>query len=326
VIINVFVLKKGWEFKTYSKRAKNQIRKDFLIENFQANQPVSNFQTFENETIITDYYDLLEMEHNYVNADLLENIDIEGSQSAQTAKKYVTAREYYAYRMQDRYKSHLQYFGRLYHQYIVDNYSKIELGRLNFIRFNQQKLRVDQYQGLFDAMNENDTIDANSLGKVFVLPSSFTGGPRNMTKLYQDAMAGVRVHGKPDFFLTFTTNPNWPEITNELIEGQTPNDRPDLVSRVFRLKLKSLMDDILNKSILGIVVSHVYVIEFQKRGLPHAHILICVREEDKIKTSDQVNDIVSAEIPDKEKHPLAYKTVTSSLMHGPCGPQFPYAR
>jgi ATP-dependent DNA helicase PIF1 len=189
--------------------------------------------------------------------------------------------------LHDRPKSHLQYFGRLYYQYIVDNYSKIELGRLKFIRFNQKKLRADLYQGLFDALNQYDTIDPNSIGKVHVLPSSFTGGPRNMTKLYQDAMAGVRVHGKPDLFLTITTNPNWPEIKNELIEGQTPKERSDLIARVFRLKLTTLMNDILNNQKLGETVAYVYVIEFQKRGLPHAHILIMLREQDKIITPDQ---------------------------------------
>ena len=256
----------------------------------------------------------------------MNDFDCEDSYDNQTKVRYVTAREYYAYRMQDREKSHLLYFGRLYHQYIVDNYSKIELGRLNFIRNNQDKLRIDKYQGLFDAMNRDDSMDPNNLGKVHILPSSFTGGPRSMEQNYQDAMAGCRVHGKPDLFITITTNPNWPEILNELGPGQSPQDRPDLIARVFRLKLKTLMDDILKNHVLGVPVAHVYVIEFQKRGLPHAHILIVLREKDKIITPEQVNAIVSAEIPDKNEHPKAYETVTNCLMHGPCGPQFPNAR
>ena len=72
-------------------------------------------------------------------------------------------------------------------------------------------------------------------------------------------------------------------------------------------------------------MAHIYVIEWQKRGLPHAHILICLAHEDKIQTSEQVDLIVKAEIPDPSINKLAYETVTSCLMHGPCGPQFPFS-
>lgn len=50
-------------------------------------------------------------------------------------------------------------------------------------------------------------------------------------------MAIVRAFGKPDLFITFTCNPKWPEILAELEEGQVPNDRPDLIARVFYMKV-----------------------------------------------------------------------------------------
>ena len=40
----------------------------------------------------------------------------------------------------------------------------------------------------------------------------------------------VRKLGKPTLFVTFTCNPNWEEIQNELRDGQTAVDRPDVVS------------------------------------------------------------------------------------------------
>jgi hypothetical protein len=89
-----------------------------------------------------------------------------------------------------------------------------------------------------------------------------------------DAMALVRKYGKPDIFLTMTCNPNWDEINRELYPGQTPQDRPDLVVRVFRAKLEELKDKLLQKDTLGKVKAYVYVVEFQKRGLPHAHFLL----------------------------------------------------
>jgi hypothetical protein len=83
-----------------------------------------------------------------------------------------------------------------------------------------------------------------------------------------DAMALVRKFGKPDIFLTMTCNPNWDEIKSKLYPGQTPQDQPDLVMRVFKAKLEELKRRLLKKDILGKVRAHVYVVEFQKRGLP----------------------------------------------------------
>ena len=61
-----------------------------------------------------------------------------------------------------------------------------------------------------------------------------------MRRRYMDAMALVRRYGKPDIFLTMTCNPNWDEIKNELFPGQTAQDHPDLVARVFWVKLEEL--------------------------------------------------------------------------------------
>ena len=89
-----------------------------------------------------------------------------------------------------------------------------------------------------------------------------------MTNLYQDAMAVVRKLGKPDLFITFTCNPQWPEISENLLSGQTPTDRPDIVTRVFHLKLREFLQDIVGH-IFGQVAAYMWTVEFQKRGLPH---------------------------------------------------------
>ncbi|GJW18898.1 ATP-dependent DNA helicase PIF1-like protein [Tanacetum coccineum] len=89
-------------------------------------------------------------------------------------------------------------------------------------------------------------------------------GPRDMRKRFLDAMTLVQDVGKPDIFLTMTYNPNWPEIVENLYEGQTAQDQPDLVTRVFLAKLEYLKHQLFTKYILGVVASHIYVIEFQK--------------------------------------------------------------
>ncbi|OMO69500.1 DNA helicase PIF1, ATP-dependent [Corchorus olitorius] len=61
---------------------------------------------------------------------------------------------------------------------------------------------------------------------------------------YPDAIAICRSYGYPDLFITFTCNPKWPEIQEalDLIKGQKPFDRPDLVCRVFLLKAPCMED------------------------------------------------------------------------------------
>ena len=106
------------------------------------------------------------------------------------------------------------------------------------------------------------------------MPSSDVRSPRALKENFEDAMAIIKKYGKPDLFITFTCNPKWREITENLYRGQTANDRPDLVIRVFKLKLNNLLNNIFKHGVLGKVVTHVQVIEFQKRGLPHVHILL----------------------------------------------------
>jgi hypothetical protein len=91
-----------------------------------------------------------------------------------------------------------------------------------------------------------------------------------------DAMALVHTYGKPDIFLTMTCNPNWQEILDELLPGQTPQDRPDLVARVFRAKLETMKDMLTKNHILGVVKAYVYVVEFQKRGTLHTHFMLVI--------------------------------------------------
>ena len=81
--------------------------------------------------------------------------------------------------------------------------------------------------------------DSNQHGRIVILPASFTGSPRYMSSHFQDAMALVRQFGKPDLFITMTMDIHCPEVTGQLREGQTPYDRPDLLTRVFHGKRRS---------------------------------------------------------------------------------------
>lgn len=72
-----------------------------------------------------------------------------------------------------------------------------------------------------------------------------------MFQLYQDAMAIVGATSTPSYFITFTCNPKWPEITAELFPNQTAADRPDIVDRVFEAKLRELLMDLKKNEVSG---------------------------------------------------------------------------
>ena len=209
--------------------------------------------------------------------------------------KKVTAMEFYTYHLMLRPGSsdHLFLEGDLFHQYLVDMYAKIESERLAYIVSHQKELRVDDYAHLRDSIN-NDAALGHELGKIVILPSTFTGGPRYMHEKTQDALTYVRHYGRPDLFITFTCNPKWPEITAELLPGQASNNRHDIVARVFRQKIVKLMDLLTKHNIFGPTRCDMYSIEWQKRGLPHAHILLWLQE--KIRPA-QIDSFTSAELP-----------------------------
>ena len=75
-------------------------------------------------------------------------------------------------------------------------------------------------------------------------------------------------------FITITFNANWREVTDNLLPGQSSYDRPELCCRVFKLKLKEIMRVLKSGKVFGTVKSYLSRIEFQKRGYPHAHLLI----------------------------------------------------
>ncbi|KAJ7559304.1 hypothetical protein O6H91_04G078700 [Diphasiastrum complanatum] len=68
-----------------------------------------------------------------------------------------------------------------------------------------------------------------------------------------------------------------------------------------------------------------HVVEFQKRGLPHAHLLIILEDRSKPITVGDYDRIVCAEVPMKEEDPELYEIVRTCMMHGPCGTAFPNA-
>ncbi|EEE62888.1 hypothetical protein OsJ_17692 [Oryza sativa Japonica Group] len=149
-------------------------------------------------------------------------------------------------------------------------------------------------QGVVDVINSGET-RGKEVGKRIVLPRSFPGGDRDMQRRFLNAMALVQRFGRPDYFITMTCNPNWEEITENLYPGQQPQDRPDLVARVFRAKLRDMLDLFTKKKYFGEVQAYAHVTEFQKRGLPHEHILLIMKPAKGTEPEEPLQDKESGE-------------------------------
>ncbi|KAL0860151.1 hypothetical protein ABMA27_010458 [Loxostege sticticalis] len=119
--------------------------------------------------------------------------------------------------------------------------------------------RRKEYIHLQDAIMTDGNID--DIGTMVILPSSYIGSPRHMHEYTQDAMTYVRKYGRPDLFITFTCNSSWPEIKEQLKYGQTPIDRHDVITRVFRQKQIRFIEVITKYHIFGTVICWMYTIE-----------------------------------------------------------------
>ncbi|XP_076958701.1 uncharacterized protein LOC143634544 [Bidens hawaiensis] len=197
-------------------------------------------------------------------------------------------REFFAYRLQDRPSQFsLPLNGRrLFQQLLVDKYTMVESQRLHFIRGKQSELRSDTYESLRNLKTAGNS-DVSTFGQRVILPSSFTGGSRYMMQNYLDAMCLCR----------------W----------------PDILCRIFKMKLDLMIKLLKDKALFGKIKAAVYTIEFQKHGLPHAHICLFIDPENKIHNPSHIDNFISSEIPKKVIEPDLYQLVLDHMLHSPCG-------
>ena len=188
------------------------------------------------------------------------------------------------------------YAGRLTLQYMVDMAIKIDNNNLRFHQTpaQQKKYRNMTYKGLLDAVEKKKNL--KDVGQKKILPSSYLHGRRSYVERYRDAMAIVTRFGKPDLFITMTGNDKWKECYR-LWNGRKQINCVHITNRVFHLKLQELLHDLCNKEVFGKVIGKVWVIEYQKRGTPHAHICLILHPKDKPKNNPSIDKMIWAEIP-----------------------------
>lgn len=218
------------------------------------------------------------------------------------------------YRARILRESRFRIFGKLTNEYAVDMLTRNLETRLNYIRTNQKRV-----------MDE----DAELMGEAFVpesqdiyLPSSFMGSKRWASEQIADSLTIAAHSGSPTFFVTMTCNSDWPEIKVRLRAGQDFTDIPSDVVRVFKQKL-ALLEHALKTMFphAGRMLYLIHSIEFQKRGLPHAHIL-CKFERDCIDPTE-IDSVVSAEMP---TDPIDQQFIQKFMLHRHPPPQNPPSR
>jgi len=183
-----------------------------------------------------------------------------GRTLANKRDKRLTQRSFYRFCLHTRADEPTTLFHaqRLLQQFVVDAWAVFDQNKLAWLKTYQENIRAELYNRLADVLEAGD-VDPVYVGKRVVLPSSYMGGDRFMQKLYQDSIAIVRHYGKPSLVITFTTNPKWEEIERELLPHQCASDRPDLVARVFNLKVQDLLNQIRHKEVFGSWLSWVCV-------------------------------------------------------------------
>mgnify|MGYP004715271773 FL=1 len=194
-------------------------------------------------------------------------------------------------------------------------YIKIESQRLEYYKSRQELIRKKELQGIMDSVMVGHC-QGSKIGQRIILPASFIRGPRDIRRRYVDAVALVQKFGKPDLFITITCNPSWPEVKKHMFPTDEGHTRPDLLARVFHAKLDLLKDQLFKKQIFGAVTAYTYVVEFQKRGLPHGHFLIILEVALKFYSTKSYDKIVSAEIPDRTTNRHLFSMVRKHMIHG----------
>lgn len=147
------------------------------------------------------------------------------------------------------------------------------------------------------------------------IPESVRGSPAEKLKHTSEGMASVEAEGHPDIFATATANSSWADITRNLpwmtvngVRVRQPYYRHmHIVNRVFKRKLDLLITALKAGLLFGGRKAKAiqYKIEWQKRGLPHAHILITFHK--KFDAAEITNYITARTPKPCESHGLDSK-------------------
>jgi hypothetical protein len=117
-----------------------------------------------------------------------------------------------------------------------------------------------------------------------------------MQKLFQDSMIIIKHFERFTLFVIFTINSNWFEIQDELKSRQIATNRSNIVTRVFQMKTKQLIENMKKRHVFDKCESVVWIVKYQKRELSHIHLLIFLRSKNRFLILKRIDDIVCAKL------------------------------
>jgi hypothetical protein len=246
----------------------------------------------------------------------------------------VSALEYGSFHLYDREgeENPLLRYEHLSELYFITLAFRSFQQRIGFI----ERRQVNEHQGMSNAapgvqsenqrttnfatenqLRENAAIPETQ--KNIILPAgTWERGNRAKQQLLNDSLSINARLGCPDYFITMTANPKWPEVVKNIGVGKRPATRNEVIHRVFNIKKTELVQMLYEKAYLGDALAIVCIVEYQRRGLPHMHCLLWVHEKNKPRTAEVLDQTVCAELPDPETQPLLYDLVSRYMMHMKC--------
>ena len=223
---------------------------------------------------------------------------------------------------------HMHLCSRVANKFLLDAVATYEAEKVRFDIKRRERLRIARRADIERAARRNaaaaaaseaaaapaapERVAARDVGRAHH-NSSLTGSPAYYALQKRRALATLSRCGTPSFFITMTCNPEWPEIQEALEPGQPYNERPDIVARVFREKKAKFLADLRSGAPFGgqAMVSMLWVVEYQKRGLPHLHCAVRVSGQQPL-TPATIDCHVSACLPED---PYLRAFVQTSMTH-----------
>ncbi|KAK0408318.1 hypothetical protein QR680_003886 [Steinernema hermaphroditum] len=233
--------------------------------------------------------------------------------------------------------------------YVIDHFMRITRQRGENIRRNNTQTTITNKKRFLEFMNDVARRRGRTVGALTYVPHYIRGSPRYLREQFEKAVTLSNKLGKPDLFITFTASSRWQEIKENIPPGETWADHPFLVAEIFKKKLHEFLKDVcgtwkketpkqkaeriaakkhkvLRGGMFGDVAWYVYSVEFQQRGMPHAHIVISLAGDAKTKVAQKIDEICQAELPvlpsegDPEYRRIKRlrDIVEELMMHSPC--------
>ncbi|TKR69283.1 hypothetical protein L596_021462 [Steinernema carpocapsae] len=220
-------------------------------------------------------------------------------------RKTISLREWILFRCQHRkgWRNRIHSSRRLGQLYVIDILMRIaqQVGKGIQDHFTQTTRTTKQ--GFLNYMNNLALRQNSRVGAVCVVPQHIPGSPRYLRNLFERAVTLSNRLGHPDLFITFTASKDWKELKENIPKGS-------LITPILSLKYlkkknpetrqrrhEQHKQQLFKGGHFGDVSWYVYSIEFQQRGLPHAHIVISLAEHNKPRTPADIDSIAQAEFP-----------------------------